>query len=59
MARFGPNETVASLAVSRSSSLRTTIPAHIVQKLGLEHGGHLDWDIDKVGGEWVATIRKK
>ena len=59
MAKLGSNETIVSLAVSRSSSLRTTVPLHITQKMGLEPGDRLDWDIDKVDDEWIATIRKK
>ena len=60
MARLADNETVLSLAVSRSNSLRTTVPIHIIRKLGLNPGNHVVWDIDKeTSGEWVATIRKK
>ena len=59
MARLQDNETVLSLAVSRSNSLRTTVPIHIVRKLDLESSDHIVWDIDKIDGEWVATIRKK
>lgn len=60
MARLADNETVLSLAVSRSNSLRTTVPIHIIRKLGLDPGDHVVWDIDKkADGEWVATIHKK
>ena len=59
MTRLRDNETVLSLAVSRSNSLRTTVPIHIVRKLNLEHGDHAVWDIDKIDDEWIATIRKK
>ena len=59
MARLKNNETVMTLAVSSSDSLRTTVPIHIVKKLKLEKGDHVEWDIDKVSGDWIATIRKK
>ena len=48
-----------SLAVSRSNSLRATVPANIVQKLELEHGDHLKWDMDNIGGGWIAVTKKK
>ena len=59
MARMETNETVLSLAVSRSNSLRTTVPIHIIRKLNLEKGDTVEWDLDKVGKDWIATIRKK
>ena len=59
MARLKDNETKLTLAVSRSNSLRTTVPIHIVHKLDLENGDRIVWDIDKIGGEWIAIIRKK
>ena len=59
MARMSDNETIASLAVSHSNSLRTTIPIHIVRKLCLASGDHIVWDIDKIKGKWIAPIRKK
>ena len=59
MARLKNNETKLTLAVSRSNSLRTTVPIHIVHKLDLESGDRIVWDIDKIGGEWIAIIRKK
>lgn len=60
MPRLEDNETVLSLAVSRSNSLRTTVPIHIVRKLGLEQGIHVVWDIEKTkDGKWIATIEKK
>ncbi len=59
MARMETNQSILSLAVSRSNSLRTTVPIHITQKLNLEKGDVIEWDLDKVeGGRWIATIRK-
>lgn len=60
MTRLGDNETVLCVAVSKSKSLRTTVPIHIIRKLGLGPRDRVVWDIDKTdNGEWVATIRKK
>lgn len=60
MARLETNETKLTLAVSRSSSLRTTVPMNIVKKLGLSEGDLVTWDMDKVDDKtWIATIRKK
>lgn len=59
MARMKNNETVMTLAVSNSDSLRTTVPIHIVKKLKLEKGVHVEWDLDKVNNKWVATVQKK
>jgi len=54
----GNGETAIVLAVQRSESVRTTVPKHVAKKLGLEPGIHVVWDIDKVDGEWIETIRK-
>ena len=60
MSRMEGNETVMSLAVSHSDSLRTTVPIHIIRKLGLGKGDHVEWDIDKTSdGKWIAVIKKK
>jgi len=59
MARLGINETRVSLAVSNSQSLRTTIPIHIAQKMGLSVGDSVMWDLDKVSNRWIGTIKKK
>lgn len=58
MEKRDTNETVIALAVQKSESVRTTVPKHIAKKLGLEPGVHVMWDIDKIEGEWVATIKK-
>ena len=57
--RVGTNESILSLAVSNSPSLRTTIPIHIVQKMGLAEGDRVKWDLDKINNTWIATISKK
>lgn len=59
MARLGVNKTALSLAVPRSRSLRTTVPMHIVEQMGLEEKCVIVWSMDKEGDEWIATIRKE
>ena len=59
MARTETSETVLTLAVSRSVSLRTTVPRYIIKKLNLKKGDVIKWDIDKSNGKWIAIIKKK
>ena len=59
MARLRNSETKVSLAVSNSNSLRTTIPIHIAQKMGLAEGDSITWDLDKNSNGWIGTIKKK
>ena len=59
MARLGVNESALSLAVSKSRSLRTTVPLHIVDQMELSEGDVVVWRLDKVGGSWIATVKKK
>ncbi len=58
MGKLQGNETIVALAVRESESVRTTIPKNIARKLELGPGVHLEWDIDKVDGKWVAIIKK-
>ena len=58
MARLSVNETALALAVSHSRSLRTTVPLHIVEQMGLNEKDVITWKLDKDGNEWIATIRK-
>ena len=53
------NVTSLSLAVEKSSTLRTTVSASVADKLGLKKGDQVKWDFDKVDGEWFATVRKR
>lgn len=52
-------ETILSLAVSNSYSLRTTVPIHVARQLELEKGDRMVWDLYKEDGKWIAKIRKK
>lgn len=58
MARISVDETVATPATSKSKSLRTTIPAHVVNQLKINDGDLLTWELDKVGNRWKAIIVK-
>ena len=58
MPRLAGNETSVSPAVSRGSSLRTSIPIHVIRQPGLSRGDRVAWDMDRAGGEWVAALRK-
>ena len=59
MPRLAFNESTLSLAVSKSDSLRTTVPIYIVQKMGLGKGDVVVWDLDKKGNNWIGMIKKK
>lgn len=59
MGKEESNITIMSLAVSRSNSLRTTIPIHIARQLELVAGSRVKWSFDKKGDKWVAVIEKK
>ncbi len=59
MARLGVNESALSLAVSKSRSLRTTVPMHIVEQMDLSEGDVIIWKLDKIKNMWLATVRKK
>ena len=58
MGRLASRQTKVTKAKPETTSVRTTIPAHIVDKLGLDAGDTLDWDIDKIDGRWVAVLSK-
>ena len=58
MARITDGETALAVAVPGKPSLRTTVPTHIVRKLELSPKDRVFWDIDKIDGVWIATIRK-
>ena len=52
-------ETTKLAAANTTNSLRITIPMSIVKHMKLEEGGHIEWEMDKDGKEWIAAIRKK
>lgn len=58
MTRMVGDKSRVSAAKSGHISVRTTIPAHIARKMELRVGSTVEWDLDKVNGQWVATIRR-
>ena len=59
MAREDSAETVTALSVSNSQSLRKTVPIHMARQLCLEPSSRVKWDMNKVDGKWIATVRKE
>ena len=59
MGRLASRQTKVAKAKPETTSVRTTIPAHVADKLGLDAGDTLDWDIDKIDGRWVAVLSKE
>jgi|LDZT01.1.fsa_nt_gi bifunctional DNA-binding transcriptional regulator/antitoxin component of YhaV-PrlF toxin-antitoxin module len=51
-------KTKVNKASSTHEQLRSTIPSSIAEKLGINAGDEIDWDLDKVDGVWIATIKK-
>jgi hypothetical protein len=49
--------TLLSLAATRKTSLRTTVPMSIVKQFGLAVGDKLDWTFDIMGNELVIVVR--
>lgn len=51
-------KTKVNKASSTHDQLRSTIPSSIAEKLNIKAGDEIDWDLDKINGVWVATIKK-
>ncbi|MCY4491810.1 MAG: hypothetical protein OXC46_10210 [Thaumarchaeota archaeon] len=58
MARMNSSQSKVAAARPESISMRTTIPTFLAKKMNLDIGDTLNWDLDKIDGEWVMTIRK-
>ena len=56
MGRMKGNTTTLTLAVSKSDSLRTTVPTHIVSQFNLQPGNKLTWGLEVVNGKLKITI---
>ncbi len=59
MGRLATNQSRVSKAKPDTISVRTTIPSNIAKKLNLTDGDTIEWDTDKHGKTWMATIVKK
>ena len=49
-------KTVLTKATSKSGSLRTTVPSHIVKTCGLEEKDLLEWDIQPISIDMSGHI---
>ena len=58
MAKLKALLSAVSLASQSSNSLKTTIPIFIASQMELVPKDHLEWRLDKVDDEWVATLKK-
>ena len=58
MGRMKTNETKVAVAQSKSVSLRTTIPSHLAEQIGLSAGDTLKWESRMDGQDWILKIRK-
>ena len=56
MGRVKGNETILSLAVSQSESLRTTVPAHMVDQFNLGPKDRFKWDLKVMDGGLKIVI---
>lgn len=53
-----PFVSTITVTTKGKKSLRTTIPRAVISKVDIQAGDHLEWDIDKIGGNtWVAKAR--
>lgn len=52
-----PNESILNPATSKSSSLRTTVPAYIINNFDLKKGDKLNWCIEN--GFVVIKVAKQ
>lgn len=50
-------ETTLTKAASRTTSLRTTVPASIVRQFNLNDGDKLDWSLKAEGGEMIIVVQ--
>lgn len=49
--------TTLTKAASRTTSLRTTVPANIVRQFKLEDGDKLDWSLKVDQGELIIVVK--
>lgn len=52
-------KTKLNVAKKEGSTLRTTVPAKIIEALKLEKSDSLVWELDKTKGEWVVSVKKE
>ena len=49
--------TTLTKAATRTTSLRTTVPASIVKQFNLNNGDKLDWTLDVKEGNMIIIVR--
>ncbi len=49
--------TTLTKAATKTTSLRTTVPASIVRQFNLMNGDKLDWNLRAEGGEMIITVK--
>lgn len=49
--------TTLTRAATRTTSLRTTVPASMVRQFGLKDGDKLDWCLKVENGEMVIEVK--
>ncbi len=52
-------ETTKLSQANTAKSLRTIVPIHIVNQMGLSQGDQIDWELDKEGSQWMAKVTKR
>lgn len=50
-------ETTLTKAATRTTSLRTTVPASIVRQFNLENGDKIDWSLKAEDGEMIIIVK--
>jgi bifunctional DNA-binding transcriptional regulator/antitoxin component of YhaV-PrlF toxin-antitoxin module len=49
--------TTLTKAATKTTSLRTTVPASIVRQFNLEDGDKLDWSLDVKDGKMILVVK--
>jgi bifunctional DNA-binding transcriptional regulator/antitoxin component of YhaV-PrlF toxin-antitoxin module len=49
--------TTLTKAATKTTSLRTTVPASIVKQFNLNNGGKLDWSLRAEDGEMIIVVK--
>ncbi len=58
MTKLKKGQTKVVVAKTDSSSLRTTIPSHIVELMKIKDGDTIEWDFDIKDSKGIVTIKK-
>jgi antitoxin component of MazEF toxin-antitoxin module len=50
-------KTTITKASSITNSLRTTVPAGVIQQFNLKDGDHLDWELKAENGNIIVIVK--